>query len=141
VARFTAAIGAPELTHDPRFATNGARVANRDVLRPLVAARLAAEPTAAWLARLAVADVPAGPINDLAAAFASPQVAARGLLTEIEHPALGRLRQVGPPFELHATPASVRTAPPLLGEQTDAILAELGYTAAEVARLRDEGTV
>jgi formyl-CoA transferase/CoA:oxalate CoA-transferase len=88
-----------------------------------------------------VADVPAGPINDLAAAFASPQVAARGLLTEIEHPALGRLRQVGPPFELHATPASVRTAPPLLGEQTDAILAELGYTAAEVARLRDEGTV
>ena len=139
--RFAAAIGAPELTHDPRFATNGARVANRDVLRPLVAARLAAEPTAAWLARLAVADVPAGPINDLAAAFASPQVAARGLLTEVEHPALGRLRQVGPPFELHATPASVRTAPPLLGEQTDAILAELGYTVAEVARLREEGTV
>jgi crotonobetainyl-CoA:carnitine CoA-transferase CaiB-like acyl-CoA transferase len=140
-ARFTAAIGAPELTHDPRFATNGARVANREALRPLVAARLAAEPTAAWLARLSVADVPAGPINDLAAAFASPQVAARGLLTEVEHPALGRLRQVGPPFELHATPASVRTAPPLLGEQTDAVLAELGYTAAEVARLRDEGTV
>jgi crotonobetainyl-CoA:carnitine CoA-transferase CaiB-like acyl-CoA transferase len=139
--RFTAAIGALELTHDPRFATNGARVANREALRPLVGARLAAEPTAAWLARLAVADVPAGPINDLAAAFASPQVAARGLLTEVEHPALGRLRQVGPPFELHATPASVRTAPPLLGEQTDAILADLGYTAAELARLRDEGTI
>jgi crotonobetainyl-CoA:carnitine CoA-transferase CaiB-like acyl-CoA transferase len=139
--RFTAAIGAPELTDDPRFATNGVRVVNRDALRPLIAARLAAEPSAMWLARLAEAEVPAGPINDLAAAFASPQVAARGLLREVEHPVLGKLRQVGPPFELHATPASVRTAPPLLGEQTDAILAELGYPAGEVARLRAEGTV
>jgi crotonobetainyl-CoA:carnitine CoA-transferase CaiB-like acyl-CoA transferase len=139
--RFAAAIGAPELTDDPRFATNGVRVANRDALRPLVATRLAAAPTAVWLARLAEAGVPAGPINDLAAAFASPQVAARGLLVEVEHPALGPLRQVGPPFELHATPASVRTAPPLLGEQTDEILAELGFAADEVARLRAAGAV
>jgi len=139
--RFAAAIGAPELTGDPRFTTNGDRVANRDTLRPLVAARLAAEPTATWLARLARAEVPAGPINDLAAAFASPQVAARGLVTEVEHPVLGTIGQVGPPFELHATPASVRTAPPLLGEQTDDILAELGYAADEVARLRAAGTI
>jgi crotonobetainyl-CoA:carnitine CoA-transferase CaiB-like acyl-CoA transferase len=139
--RFAAAIGAPELTDDPRFATNGVRVANRAALRPLIAGRLVAEPTTTWLARLAAAEVPAGPINDLAAAFASPQVAARGLLTEVEHPVLGILQQVGPPFELHATPASVRTAPPLLGEQTDAILAELGYAAEEVARLRADGTV
>ncbi len=139
--RFAAAIGAPELTDDPCFATNGARVANRATLRPLIAARLAAEPTATWLARLAGAEVPVGPINDLAAAFASPQVAARGLLTEVEHPVLGPLRQVGPPFELHGTPATVRSAPPLLGEQTDEILEELGYTAEEVACLRDEGIV
>jgi len=139
--RFTAAIGAPELADDPRFATNGVRVANRAALRPLVAARLAGKPTATWLASLGAAEVPAGPINDLAAAFASPQVAARGLLTGVEHPVLGRLSQVGPPFELHATPASVRTAPPLLGEHSGAILAELGYTAEEVARLRDEGTI
>ncbi len=139
--RFAAAIGAPELTDDPRFATNGVRVANRGTLRPLIAARLATEPTTTWLARLAHADVPAGPINDLAAAFASPQVAARGLLTEVRHPVLGALRQVGPPFDLHGTPASVRTAPPLLGEQSDEILAELGYAPVEVARLRDAGTV
>ena len=139
--RFAAAIGAPELTDDPRFATNGVRVANRGMLRPLIAGRLATEPTTTWLARLAHADVPAGPINDLAAAFASPQVAARGLLTEVRHPVLGALRQVGPPFDLHGTPASVRTAPPLLGEQSDEILAELGYAPVEVARLRDAGTV
>ena len=139
--RFASAIGAPELTDDARFATNGARVANRDALRPLVAERLAAAPTATWLARLAEADVPAGPINDLASAFASPQVAARGLLTFVEHPALGALRQVGPPFELHATPATVRTAPPLLGEHSAEILAGLDLSPAEVALLRSDGVI
>ncbi len=139
--RFAMAIGAPQLTDDPLFARNGDRVANRNALRALIAARLAAEPTATWLARLAAADVPAGPINDLAAAFAAPQVAARGLLTDVEHPVLGRLRQVGPPFELHATPASVRTAPPLLGEHRDAILVELGYTVDEIVRLGAQGVV
>ena len=68
-------------------------------------------------------------------------MAARGLLMDVEHPVLGTLRQVGPPFELHATPATVRTAPPLLGEHTDEILAELGYTVEEVERLRAVGTV
>jgi crotonobetainyl-CoA:carnitine CoA-transferase CaiB-like acyl-CoA transferase len=139
--RFAAAIGAPELAGDPRFATNGDRVAHRDALRPLIAARLAAEPTATWLDRLARAEVPAGPINDLAAAFAMPQVAARGLLVDVDHPVLGPLRQVGPPFELHATPATVRLPPPLLGEQADAILGELGYPAEEIARLRGQGTI
>jgi crotonobetainyl-CoA:carnitine CoA-transferase CaiB-like acyl-CoA transferase len=139
--RFAAAIGAPTLTEDPRFETNGDRVANREALRPMIAARLATEPTATWLGRLAEADVPAGPINDLAAAFAAPQVEARGLLVDVEHPELGTLRQVGPPFRLHATPACVRTPPPLLGEHSDEILAELGYAAADIARLRDEGVV
>jgi crotonobetainyl-CoA:carnitine CoA-transferase CaiB-like acyl-CoA transferase len=140
-SRFAVAIGALELTDDPRFATNGDRVANRDVLRPLIAERLAAASTETWLGRLEDAEIPAGPINDLAAAFASPQVAARGLLTDVEHPVLGTLRQVGPPFALHATPATVRRPPPLLGEHTDEILAELGHDAAAIRALREAGVV
>jgi len=137
--RFATAISAPGLTDDLRFETNGSRVANRAALHALIADRLIAAPTAIWLTRLAEADVPAGPINDLAEAFASPQVAARGLLVDLEHPALGTLRQVGPPFELHGTPATVRTPPPLLGEHSDEILGELGLSPSEVAALRETG--
>ena len=139
--RFAVAIGASQLTDDHRFATNSDRVTNRDALRPLIADLLAAETTATWLARFAEADVPAGPINDLAAAFGSPQVAAREMVTVVEHPVLGTLRQVAPPFQLHATPATVRTPPPLLGEHTDEVLHELGFDPADVERLRRERIV
>ena len=95
--------------------------------------------TAEWLAALDGAEIPAGPINDIAAAFGSPW--AEGRTVEIAHPTLGPIRQVAPPFELSATPATVRTPPPLLGEQTDEILAEHGYDVAEIAALRAAGVV
>jgi crotonobetainyl-CoA:carnitine CoA-transferase CaiB-like acyl-CoA transferase len=139
--RLCAAIGAPELAGDPRFATNGDRVEGRAALRPAMAARFATRSTADWLAALEAADIPCGPINDVLAAFASPEAEALGMTVELEHPAWGLIRQVGVPFQLAATPASVRTAPPALGEHTDEVLAELGYGAAEVARLHRTGIV
>ncbi len=75
------------------------------------------------------------------AALATDQVRARGMVVDVEHPRLGSVRQVGPPFRLGATPASIRTAPPLPGEHADELLAELGYAPADVARLRADGVV
>ena len=135
-ARLCSALELPGLATDPRFATNGARVENRQELRDLLAERLRGAETADWVRRLDEADVPAGPINDVAAAFASPQAVALGVVEAIEHPAWGAIRQVRAPFTLSATPAAIRTPPPMLGEHTDLILAELGYDAAEIERLR-----
>jgi crotonobetainyl-CoA:carnitine CoA-transferase CaiB-like acyl-CoA transferase len=137
--RFCRAIGLPALADEPRFASNGDRVANRAELIGTLAARFGERTSDEWLAALDTAEVPAGRINDVADAFASPW--ANGRTVELEHPRLGRTRQVRPPFDFPGNPATVRTPPPLLGEQTDEILAEIGIGPSEVARLRREGVV
>ena len=133
--RFCVALGLPALADDPRFATNGDRVDHRAELRPTLAERFLERTTADWLAALEAAEIPAGPINDVLAAFASPEAAAARHDRRAGASGAGAsIRQVGVPFELSATPASIRTPPPLLGEHTDEILAE-----ARLRRERDRG--
>ncbi len=140
-ARFTAALDRSDLAADPRFASNASRVAHRAELRVILEAVFAARPRDAWLAALAAADVPSGPLIDLAQAFADPQVAARDMVATVAHPTAGPIRLPGIPFKLSRTPATIREAPPLRGQHTAEILAWLGYAPAEIAELRDSQVV
>ena len=128
------AIGRPELSGDPRFADFAARDRNRDVLVPLLGEILAGRPTAEWLEQLAAHGVPSGPVNDVQAAFADPQAAARGDVVEYEHPTLGVVRGPASPFRLSGgAPPAARG--PMLGEHTHDVLRDLcGY---DEERLRD----
>ena len=140
-ARFCEVAGRPELAADARFATNRARVENRAELIPLLNEITATRTTAEWIAQLEARAVPCGPINGLAEVFADPQVQARGLAVKMPHPEAGEVPLVASPIRLSKTPVEYRRAPPLVGEHTDEILADLGVDAAGIARLRERGVV
>jgi crotonobetainyl-CoA:carnitine CoA-transferase CaiB-like acyl-CoA transferase len=139
--RFCAALGLEHLAADPRFASNSARVANRGALDALLEPMFAELPVDALEARLVPAGVPCGAVRDLRAVFADPQVAALGAVQTVAHPTAGDVQMVGPPYHLSATPGGLRLAPPLLGEHTDAVLEELGYSPADRAELRAAGVI
>ena len=139
--RFAPAAGLDELVADPRFATNPLRVSHRDELLPLVADAMASRTSAQWVEVLDAAGVPVGPIQTVDEVVTDPQVLARGMVGEVEHPTAGTLRTIGCPVRLTATPPQVRTAPPLLGQHTDDVLAELGVDAERLTALRASGAV
>ena len=139
--RLCAVAGCPELATDPRFARNADRVRHRDSLVPLLAQRLRQRPRAEWLAALDAAKVPCGPINHLGEVFADPQVLARGMVQTVAHPHHDALPLVASPMKLSATPVQLRRPPPLLGQHSDEVLAELGFSTEQVAQLRAQGVV
>ncbi len=139
--KFCDVAGLRDLPRDPRFARNEGRVRHRATLVPLLAAMMKTRIRADWLAALEAARVPCGPINDLAQVFADPQVQARAMTVQMPHPLSDSVRLVASPMRLSATPVQYRLAPPLLGQHTAEVLAELGLSAAEVDGLRAAGVV
>lgn len=140
--RLCAVLGVADLGSDERFATNRARVANRVELTRLLSDRLTTRPGAHWLAALEEADVPAGPINSLSAAFADPQVVHRGLALTLPHAAAGTVPGVANPVKFSHTPNVDSTAPPDLGADTGSVLAGLlGLDGDQIAALKAAGVV
>jgi crotonobetainyl-CoA:carnitine CoA-transferase CaiB-like acyl-CoA transferase len=130
-----------QLKNDPRFATNADRNRNRGELIPLLDELFASHPADYWLDRLKDTGIPNGPINTIADTLAHPQHRARHFIVELQHPLIGVVRSMGNPVNLAATPVSYRLAPPLLGQHTQEVLAELGYDEATFASFRDRGVI
>ncbi len=135
------AIGLPELANDPKYKGNVGRVTNRNTLIPKLQAVFKTQSTDYWLETLQAANVPISPINDIPTALNNEQVLARHMVQEVADPKLGKIKVLGPVAKLSATPATVRTAPPRLGEHSNEVLAELGYSPAQIEQLRNHKTI
>lgn len=135
--RFCSVAGRPDLATDERFATNRARVGNRAVLGPILNEIIAAKPRAFWLEELERVGVPCGPINNLEQVFDDNHVQARGARQEVEHSVGGSIPTVANPIRFSESPIEYDQPPPLLGQHTDDVLAEmLGLDTAAIGRLR-----
>ena len=135
--KFVEAGGRAELADDERFATNPSRVRHRDTLVPILAEMVKTRGKADWIGTLEAAGVPCGPINELDEVFDNEQVVARGMQVSLPHPCGADVKLVRNPIRMSATPPDARTAPPLLGAQTEAVLRDmLGYDAARIAALK-----
>ncbi len=130
-----------DLAVDPRFQTNAERIANYEALLPIVREIVRAKPADDWLSELRAAGVPCGRINTVAEALGDPHVIERGFIIELEHPALGPIKSLATPIHLADTPLVYRRHPPRLGEHSDEVAAELGYSEAEIAQLRAAGVL
>lgn len=139
--RFAHAIGRPDLLDRPEYRDDTGRVQNRRRLAEEIEAVTSTRPRAHWLEVLEKAGVPCGPILNYAEVFSDPHVQARGLVQEIEHPAGGRIRVVGPAIKMSATPARIHRRSPLYGEHTVEVLRELGRSNDDIGALLEDGVV
>jgi crotonobetainyl-CoA:carnitine CoA-transferase CaiB-like acyl-CoA transferase len=139
--RFCRALGMDDLVEDPRFRHNADRLRNVQEMTDLIERRFATLTTDEVVALMDEAEVPAGPIRNIQQVFEDAQVQHLGLRQKVQHSSVGEIEIPGLPYRFSETPAGVHRPPPALGEHTDEVLAELGFTAAEIAQMRAEGAV
>ena len=140
--RLADVLGHSEWKTDPRYSTNGARVGNREALKADIAAIVKDKSRSEWVDILNAAKVSAGPINAMPDIEVDPQVLAREMIVEMNHPETGPVRMMGSPFKMSGSPVSYRRPPPLMGEHTGEVLTDvLGVDAAELERLKAIGAI
>ena len=139
--RFCQGMGREDLKDHPNYSVNSVRVAHRGAIVSMLQEIFLTRPVSEWVEDLQAANVPCGPINDLADVFADPQVLARDMLQEMPHPTLGTIKQTGLPIKFSRTPGGLDRHPPLLGEHNQEILSSLGYSDADVQSLKDASVI
>ena len=140
-ARFCAAIDAKDMLHDPRYQNEELRSKNRVRLNGAIADKLRVRGARQWIEILNRSGVPCGPVYRINEVFDDPQVKHLGMAQEVHHPALGDIRLVAQPMSLSRTPSRMDSPAPERGEHTDLILGGLGYSEAQIARLRREQAI
>jgi len=133
---FCGVIGRQALVYDSRFETVALRVKHRAALEAELERATVEQPRRYWLERCEAAGIPAGPIYSVPEALDDPHARARGMVQELDHPIAGRVKVLGNPVKMSATPATMRRAAPVLGADTAAVLGELGYSTAEIEALK-----
>ena len=139
--RIAERLGHPEWRDDARFRTNSDRMANLPALTALMNEALATRTKAEWIDTFDAAGVPVGPVNSIGEALSHPQALARGMVVDLVHPQAGATKALGCPVHFSATPTSVTRPAPMLGEHTREVLAEAGYSDAEIDAFVAEGVV
>jgi crotonobetainyl-CoA:carnitine CoA-transferase CaiB-like acyl-CoA transferase len=140
--RFCEAFAQTHLLEDERFATNAARVQNRQLVTDTLTPVMQQHPTGWWIEHLETLKIGCGPINKLSEVFADPHVQARQMLLEMDHATGGKMKMIANPVKLSETPADYRLPPPVLGQHTDQVLSgKLGLDAAALAALREKGII
>ena len=139
--RLCEVLGHPEWADAPEFRTDGLRIRHREDLAGRIESITRTEPCGHWLGLFDAQGIPCGPINDYGQVFQDPQVIAREMVVDIEHPTLGSMKALGSPIKMSATPPDVRRRAPLLGEHTREVLVEAGFSEDEIASMIGDGVV